>query len=92
MYRLVPNSPPSAPSYPQVLGLALLAFGIWLVAVADSPEEAGDSYKAGGALLIVSGIVTAAICAVGVVGVIHVGLFRPLLVIVSLVCPAWAWV
>ncbi len=73
------------PHPPQALGLTLLGIGIWLVVVANDQEEAetitGDSYVAGGALLIVSAIVTIAICAVGVIGAI--GLFRPLLVIVS---------
>ncbi len=69
---------------PQALGLVLLGIGIWLVVVADDTEEAetitGDSYVAGGALLIVAGAVTLFVCGVGVVGAIF--LWRAILIIV----------
>ncbi len=66
----------------QILGVIVLAIGIWaVVAESDFSFITGNEIASGAALLIVSGIVTIIICLVGIFG----GIFkaRPLLVVVS---------
>lgn len=69
----------------QLVGLAVLGVGGWLTYVADDAEKAetitGDTYLAGGILLIILGATAVVICGVGILGAIF--LARPLLISVS---------
>ena len=68
----------------QIFGLAVLGIGIWLVIEGNNYGETltGDGYVAGGALLIVCGIITLFVSIVGMVGACF--LLRIVLLIVSL--------
>ncbi len=73
-------------THTQVLGVIDVAIGIWLIVEADSYDDAssitGENITAGGVTLLVSGVITIALCTTAIVGAVFK--LRPLLIIVSL--------
>ena len=67
----------------QLIGLAILGVGIYLQVVGNNfAFLTGNSFVTGAALLIICGVVTVVVTGLGVLG--GIGLWRPLLVIVSI--------
>ena len=78
----------------QTLGAIAFAIGVWGVVVgSDYDVITGNETVSAAALLLVSGIVTLSVAALGIVGAC--GMWRPLLVIVSAIVSVysvWVWV
>ena len=70
----------------QLIGLAILALGIWLLVIgSDLSFLTGNRYASGAAVVVVIGVVTAIICLLGCVAGIK--LWRGLLVVVRQLKP-----
>jgi len=75
---------PDPPSHSQLIGLAILGVGIYLVVVGNNFAflTGGGNFTSGAALLIICGVITVVITGLGILG--GIGLWRPILVIVRL--------
>ena len=77
----LPLSLPLPPSLSQIIGLALIGVGIWLIVEGTDYSFITDSLASPAALLIVAGVVTVVISIVGIVGAL--GMWYCVLVVVS---------
>jgi len=74
---------PDPSPYSQLIGLAILGVGIYLAVVGNNFAflTGGNQFTSGAALLIICGVVTIVVTGLGILG--GIGLWRPILVIVS---------